>query len=132
MWVIDASAAGELLLSTDRGSAVAELIQDRRLFAPQLLVAELASLLRGLVLGGHLTDARAAGALQDFRDLDVELVDLLPLLSPAWELRHNISSYDAMYVVLAEALGCKVLTFDSRLEKASGLCVVPIADEAGS
>lgn len=125
MWVVDASAVGELLLSATRGPAVESIMKGHVLYAPQLLVAEFGSLLRGLVLGGHVSESRAAGALDDFQNLGIEWVDMPPLLPAAWSLRHNISAYEAMYVVLAEALGCKVLTFDARLAEASDRCIVP-------
>ncbi len=113
--VVDASAVAELLVSRDGGTRVARVILDRELFAPQLLVAEVVSTVRGWVLGGRLDPLRARGALDDFRALDVTLMPMMPLVDDMWLLRDNISAYDAMYVALARSLGLPLLTLDARL-----------------
>lgn len=118
-WVIDASAAGELLLGTARGASVRSLVAESHLVGPQLLVPEVLSIIRGWVLGGHITADRGKRALMDFRALGVELLGMETLVTPAWELRHNLTSYDAMYVCLARALRVQVLSYDERMAKAA-------------
>ena len=125
MWVIDASAAAELLLGTTQGRAVAATIGDEDAYAPQLLAVEVVSVMRGMVRGGHITGTRAEAALHDFDDLGVIWVDMSPLISAAWALRDSVSAYDAMYVALAERLECSLLTCDRRLAKTYTRCVVP-------
>lgn len=117
-WVVDSSAVCEALLGTGRGERARILMNGAHLVAPQLLVPEVLSVIRGWVLGGQLTTERAEGALTDFADLGVELVDMEGLMSPAWELRNNVSAHDVMYVALARELGVQVLSCDVRLAKA--------------
>ena len=69
MWVLDASAAAELLLGTDRGLDVEAALGADDIYAPQLLAVEVLSVLRGMVRGGHLAVRRAEAALDDLEDL---------------------------------------------------------------
>lgn len=85
--------------------------EDRRVGEEQ----EVVSTLRGWVLGRDLDPDRAAGALEDFRALDITLLDMLPLIDGVWSLRHSITAYDAMYVALARAMDSPLLTLDARL-----------------
>lgn len=117
MLVVDASAIAELLLDTPTGHRVAALIEDQDLMAPQLLAVEVASVLRGWVLGRGLSPTRAQDALEDLADLGIDWEDLPPLIDGIWSLRHNLSCYDAAYVVLARAVSCKLLTCDERLAR---------------
>ncbi|WP_276778908.1 type II toxin-antitoxin system VapC family toxin [Actinomyces gerencseriae] len=125
MWVLDASAAAELLLGTDRGLDVEAALGADDIYAPQLLAVEVLSVLRGMVRGGHLAVRRAEAALDDLEDLGLAWTDLPPLLGAAWTWRHNISAYDAVYVALAASLDCRVLTWDRRLSAACDICVLP-------
>jgi predicted nucleic acid-binding protein len=91
------------------------------LHAPQLIDFEFVSVLRGLTFGGRLTVGRAQDALTDFDDLAVERWPASDALRRrAFQLRRNLSSYDAAYVALAEALECPLLTRDARISRASG------------
>lgn len=119
MIVLDASAALDLLL---RDSQTFERIRQRLLAegpvaAPHLLDAEVANALRSNVRAGKVDDARAADALVDLGTLPLERHPLWPLLERVWQLRHNLSAYDATYVALAEALDAPLLTCDERLAK---------------
>lgn len=124
-FVIDASALAEALL-TESGEAVREMLAGSHLVAPQLIVPEFLSVLRGWLRSGLVTATRAQGALEDFRALGVELFDMLPLADEAWNLRNNASTYDAMYVALARVSETRLLTTDRRLDRGfPDDCLVP-------
>ncbi|MDO5676920.1 MAG: type II toxin-antitoxin system VapC family toxin [Propionibacteriaceae bacterium] len=123
--VLDASAVAELLLRTPRGSAVVAALGDHALIAPQHLTAEFSSVIRGWSLGGHITEAEALQTFRDFEELGVEQLDMVALLPQVHALRHNLTAYDAMYVVLARTVGCSLLTLDQRLIAAAPDCTLP-------
>jgi predicted nucleic acid-binding protein len=118
--VLDASALVELLLDTSTGQAVAARIADPALglHVPHLADVEVAQALRRFAQDGELDAAAAAVALEDLRALDLQRHSHEPLLDRVWELRHNLSAYDAVYVALAEVLDTKLLTCDGRLARA--------------
>lgn len=120
--VPDASVVLSALVD-DRGSGALarEVLTDDELHAPHLLDVEVTSALRGRVLGGHLDPSRAASALDDLADLAVSRYAHPWLLARAWELRDNLTIYDAVYVALAEALGQPLVTADARMAEAPGL-----------
>ena len=120
--IVDASAVVALLSDYDgAGSWVAACIRGRRLTAPHLMPFEAANILRRLGLSGVLdgtTVSLAHGALIEL------MVDLVPhhlLAARAWELRHNLTTYDASYVALAEALELPLVTLDRRIAGAPGI-----------
>jgi predicted nucleic acid-binding protein len=121
--VLDASAVLELLLGTPVGREVAERIADPALglHAPHLIDIEVAQALRRYVRGGEVDDESAALALEDLRALDMERHAHEPLLTRVWELRANLTAYDAVYVALAEALETRLLTCDGRIARAPGM-----------
>lgn len=120
MIVIDASVIVDALTGAAGAAAIRDRIQDEELHAPHLLDCEVVSALRGLVLGGHLSEPRAHDALTDFDDLPCRHWPLLaPLRRRTFALRHNLSTYDATYVALAEALECPLLTRDDRIATAA-------------
>jgi predicted nucleic acid-binding protein len=123
MIVLDASALVELLLATDRGRLIAARIADPALalHAPHLADVEVAQALRRYVGAGELDAATAAAALADLRALGLERHAHEPLLDRVWELRTNLTAYDAVYVALAEALDTTLLTCDGRLARAPGM-----------
>jgi predicted nucleic acid-binding protein len=117
--VLDASAALEFLLGTAVGRAVGErLLSDRAFAAPELLPFEVLAVMRRDERRGLLTAGRGAEALQDLDDLPLTLFSTRALLWRAWELRHNFTAADAMYVALAEALEEPLLTGDQPLARA--------------
>jgi predicted nucleic acid-binding protein len=91
----------------------------RALWAPHLVDAEVGHSLRRLVATGKLGDDRAAGALHDLAGLPLRRIVHAGLLDRAWQLRHNLSFYDGLYVALAERLEIPLLTLDLRLAKAA-------------
>ncbi len=113
---------GELPLDTGPGDRVADRIRDEAvtLHAPHLLGIEVAQVLRRLEAAGELSSARAAQALGDLQALDVDRYDHELLLPRIWNLRKNLTAYDAAYVALAELLDAPLLTFDRRLAGAPG------------
>ncbi len=82
---------------------------------------EVLSIWRGLVRAGLANAARVEQALDDLRDLPLRRADHHPLVHRCWELRDNVTAYDAVYVSLAEVLGVPLVTSDVRLSRASGL-----------
>lgn len=88
--------------------------------APALLDTEVAQALRGRVHSGKLDASSAAEALDDLASLPVQRYDAVPLLARIWELRENLTAYDATYVALAELLQGVLVTADTRLVNASG------------
>ena len=122
MIVVDASAILELLLRTPLGSRVeTRLFQDGGdLHAPHLLDVEVVQALRRLVRGGDLTRARAEEAIADLDDLNLRRYGHTQLIGRAWELRNNVTAYDAMYVALAEGLDAPLVTCDNALSGIPG------------
>ena len=123
MTVLDASALMELLLGTEAGRSIAARIADPALalHVPHLADVEVTQALRRYVREGALDAHSAAVALEDMRSLDLERHGHEPLLDRVWALRDNLTAYDAVYVALAEALECTLLTCDGRLARAPGL-----------
>lgn len=125
MIVLDSSAAVEWLLGRAGSSLVAAHLADPEVavHAPFLLGVEVTSSLRRLVLDGHMSPSRGAIAIADLSATDITLHDPTPLLPRAWELRANLSAYDAVYVALAEALDATLVTGDARIARAPGTAV---------
>jgi predicted nucleic acid-binding protein len=100
-------------------------LRGERLVAPHLIDVEVLSAWRRLAVAGKLDARRVALAIADLLALPVNRVAHGPLLGRAWELRGNLTIYDAVYVALAEALDTTLLTLDRRLATASGVrCAV--------
>jgi predicted nucleic acid-binding protein len=120
--VLDASAAVELLLLRPKGVQVIKQISRSResLHAPHLLDVEVTHVLRRYVAIGALTLSRAEEALQDLLDLRITRYSHSLLLHRTWELRNNFSTYDAVYVALAEVLEATLITCDAKLASAPG------------
>lgn len=110
------------LIRSPAGRLIEQRIYSRKetLHAPHLLDIEVTQVLRRLAWQGAITDQRAATAVQDLLDLRIVRYPHFLLLPRVWQLRHNLSAYDAAYVALAEDLGASLLTRDSRLAAASG------------
>jgi predicted nucleic acid-binding protein len=121
--VVDASAVIELLVN----SAVAADIRGRlfrageTLHAPHVLDVEVLQVLRRYAYRGVLNEDRGSEALADFLALPIERYGHDLLAERIWEMRANLTAYDAAYVALAELLRAPLLTRDARLAKASRL-----------
>jgi predicted nucleic acid-binding protein len=119
--VVDASVLVTALADdgVDGDHARARL-QGQALVAPEMLDLEVLSVLRRLHQTGDVPLRRAEQALRDLTDLPVRRSSHRPLLARCWELRENLTVYDASYVALAEALETVLLTADARLARAPG------------
>lgn len=122
MIVVDASVLLELLLRTPSAkTAEGRLFASREtLHAPHLLDLEVAQVLRRYAASGAVPGERGAMALADLADFPVRRYAHDVLLPRIWELRANLTAYDAAYVALAEALDARLLTRDGRLARARG------------
>jgi predicted nucleic acid-binding protein len=126
--VLDAGVVVELLV----GGLDPAVLGDHELAVPHLLDTEVTHVLRGLALRGALTDAEADTAMAGFRALTLTRFDAARLRGRMWELRHDLSAYDATYVALAELLEVELLTTDARLAAAPGpRCPVVLAAGGG-
>jgi predicted nucleic acid-binding protein len=122
--VVDASAAVAALLNAGPARTA---LSDEAVHAPHLIDSEVAQALRRLVLRGLLGADGGWAALDSWRRLGIVRHSVGGLLDRVWELRENVSAYDASYLALAEALGCSLLTADARLGRAPGLrCPVTV------
>ena len=122
MIVLDASAAIDWLLQTPAGLQVERRIYSRQesLHAPHLLDLEIGQVLRRLVREGLLSSPRADQAMVDFLDARVTRYPHDLFLPRIWQLRHNLSAYDAAYIVLAEKLNAPLISRDAGLASAPG------------
>lgn len=123
MIVVDASALLELLLRTRRGEAVERTIfadGESALCAPHLIDVEVTQVLRRLVDAGRLTAPRAREALLDLTGMPLARYPHDPLGARMWQLRKNLTAYDAAYVALAESLPAPLVTCDRSMAQAPG------------
>lgn len=122
MIVVDASAAVEMIVRGPASRRITARILDARtsLHAPHLIDLEVAQVLRRYLRGGALTGKRAGEALHWFQDIPITRYPHSPFLARVWQLRDNLTAYDAVYVSLAEALGAPLITLDSRLARTRG------------
>jgi len=119
--VVDASILVTALADDgDDGEAARARLAGQPLSAPELIDLEIASVLRREVHAGRMSKRRAELALADLSDLSMQRVSHRWLLARCWELRDNMTPYEASYVALAEALDVALLTADQRLARASG------------
>ena len=120
-YVVDASIAVEYLLRTPVGLTVAEMLESAVLLAPELLDAEVLSVLRHAVLQRRVAEARALQAIEDLIHWPVERIPHRALAPLAWQYHQNLSAYDAFYVATARVHDLPLLTADARLARATGL-----------
>ena len=122
MIVVDASALLEVLLNTPAASRVTGRLfaANETLHAPHLLDLEIAQVLRRYALTGELNPTRGLQALEDLADFPLTRYPHDLLLPRIWELRHNLTAYDAAYIALAEALAAPLFTRDAAFASAPG------------
>ncbi len=122
MIVVDASALLEALLRTPAAKAVEKWLFDpeQTLHAPHLLDVEVAQVIRRYAANGEIDKDRGRAAVADLADFPLHRYPHDFLLPHVWDLRNNLTAYDAVYVALAEALDAPLLTRDRRLAAAAG------------
>lgn len=119
--VVDASVVVSALVDRgETGTWADSLLAIESLSAPHLMPAEATNILRRLASAGVITADVAAMAHADLQDLQVEFFPYAPFAARVWELRSNLTCYDAWYVALAEFLDGNVGTLDIRLSRAPG------------
>lgn len=122
MIVVDASVLVTALADDGGdGDRARARLRNERLTAPHVIDLEVASAWRRLLSAGDLDDRRAQLALDDLQALRLERVPHGPLIPRCWELRDNLTMYDAAYVALAESLDVTLVTADARLTAAPGI-----------
>ena len=122
MIVIDSSAVLEVLLRSQAGVEIEKRIFSPResLVAPHLLDLEVLQVLRRYYAFGEIDSERGKEAIEDLKDLPINRYQHDIFLHRIWELRHNMTAYDAAYVALAETLSAPLLTRDAHLASAPG------------
>jgi predicted nucleic acid-binding protein len=120
--VVDASALVELILRTPTGAAIEQRIVSsaETLHAPHLIDIETTHVLRRYVAKGIIDAKRGREAIDDVASLSLRRYGHVGLLPRVWEMRDNLTAYDAVYVALAEVLNATLLTCDRRLAAAAG------------
>lgn len=122
MIVVDASVLTVALGDDGNdGRCARERLVGETLVAPELIDLEVTSVWRRQVAAGLMPARRAADAVSDLADLPLRRSSHRPLLSRIWQLRQVVTTYDAAYVALAEALKVLLVTVDERLTRAPGL-----------
>lgn len=130
MIVVDASVVVTALADDGPdGDRVRARLRGERLIAPHLVDIEVLSAWRRIAASGDLDERRADLAMADLRSLRIDRVPHTPLLDRCWELRQNLTVYDAAYVALAEAMQVPLLTADAKLAAAPGVrCTVDLIE----
>jgi predicted nucleic acid-binding protein len=121
MLIVDASCLFEALTAGSAAQAVRSRLEgDSDLAAPHIIDVEVFAIIRKTYLLGYLDSTAASQAVEDLRLWSGERFAHGALLGRAWELRHAVRGWDAIYVALAEALDGTLLTTDHRLARATG------------
>ena len=121
MPVVDASVLVAATVDEGpNGAWATQVIEARNLVAPDLALVEATDVLRRLEQAGRLSRLEATSAHADLVRLDVDLLPFEPFADRIWELRANVSSYDAWYVAIAELAGVPLATLDRKLARATG------------
>lgn len=127
MIVLDASILANVIGDdgADGRRARSEVRSARELAAPDLVDVETVAVLRRRWVAGAISDSRFVEAIDDLEAIELARYPTLPLMRRSYSLRANVTSYDATYIALAEALDCELLTGDRRLARAPGpRCVI--------
>ena len=120
--VIDASVVVAALVDSGPvGRWAEEVLGSGLLLGPELVRAEATNIFRRLERARLIATPEANAAQDDLMQLDIELFPFEPFAGRIWELRHNVTSYDAWYVAIAEALNLPLATLDDFLGKSNGV-----------
>lgn len=121
MIVVDASVLANVVGDDGAdGDRAREVVAGQELSVPDLVDVEVVSVLRRRWLAKTMTARRFAAAVDDLSVVPADRYPVLPFMPRAYELRANVSAYDAAYVALAEQLDCALVTADRRLAAARG------------
>lgn len=119
--VVDASVLVAALIDTGApGSWAEDILTSGSLHAPELVRAEATNVLRRLERSKQIATAEANAAQDDLMLLNLETFGFDPFAERIWELRHTVTSYDAWYIAVAEALQLPLATLDTKLATATG------------
>ena len=114
--VVDASVLVAALVDSGPTGAWAEsVVAAHSLAGPELVLVETGNILRRLERAGDISRLEATAAYRDLLRLDLALFPFAPFAGRTWELRSNLTGYDARHVALAEALDCPLITLDLKL-----------------
>lgn len=119
-FVLDTSAAIELFVRDETNPDLRRRVMTGSGVVPELIDLESANVLRKMVLRGEIAAGEAREALGEIRDSPLTRISHRPLIDRVWELRDNITAYDAAYVTLAELFEVPILTCDAKLARSSG------------
>jgi predicted nucleic acid-binding protein len=128
MLIVDASCLYEIVADTPAAESIRRrILNDTELVAPHVVDAEVLGAIRLNHLRGRLDATAAQQAVDDLGQWPGDRYGHRALLPRAWELRHSVRSWDALYVALAEALDAPLVTLDARLAAARGpLCSIEL------
>ena len=130
--VVDSSVlVAALVDSGDEGQWAESVLADGPLAGPELALAEASNILRRLEQAGQVSRLEATSAHRDLLRLDMDFYAFAPFAERVWELRSNVTGYDAWYVAVAEALDCLFVTLDRKLSRAAGPKCKIISPPAG-
>lgn len=119
--VVDCSALAEVLLRSERAAGVEALLGDDMLVAPDLIDAEVLSVVRRALFRGLIDRAAADRAVENLVSAPVRRMTTEPLVPAMWAMSADVTPYDACYVALARALAAPLVTLDERLTRAPDL-----------
>jgi len=119
--VVDASALAEVVARSERAGQVEELFRGQLLIAPDLINSEVLSVLRAWLMRSLVDPPTAARAVRNLSTAPIRRFTTSALIDEIWTTRHNLTPYDAAYVVLARRAGAALLTLDKRLMNAPAL-----------
>jgi predicted nucleic acid-binding protein len=122
--ILDASAVVAVLVGAGQGAErIRERMEtpDESLHVPHVMDLEVLQALRRHILPGILSPERSSEALEDLKNLTFVRYPHAPLAERIWDLRENLTAYDAAYVALSEALDAPLVTMDAKLARAPGI-----------
>ena len=121
--VVDASVLVEVVTRTERAGPLEGALEGHDLLAPDLIDAEVLSVIRRWLAGGRIDAEQADRAVTNLRRAPLRRMLTAPLIDAIWAARANLTPYDAAYAALARRVGCALLTLDAAMARAPGLQV---------